>query len=190
MNEEQLKRLILEIYDLPLGKICSDFLQDIIPFLDEKTLKTHKRIVPAIETLCLGLQNLYTHYKQGDIDKTILYEECAKLAIDTANKTILIAVETVAKTEITRTRGMRYVVRGRKAYKSRSQHMKSVKKEQGQIKNRMKIIYNQLSEDDKSKKKVAIKSMTERYKEIYNEDCNRSLKTCQNWIREWTTDSK
>lgn len=188
MIKSKLKNLILDIYDLPLGKESSDFLQNLMLVLDDKS-PFKKRIDSLIGGFCMGLQNLCDDYRDNNIDRGVFCEECAKLAFKMSDKILLLAVELLSKTELDRIKNMERRVHSFKVTRSRRHHMKTVKEEQLSEKKRMKAIYNSLPDTDKAKSSLAIYSMNKKYKEMYKVDCSRTVKTCQRWIREWKNGS-
>lgn len=188
MIKSKLKSLILDIYDLPLGKESSDFLQNLMLVLDDKS-PFKKRIYSLIDGFCMCLQDLCDGYRDKNIDRGAFCEECAKLAFKMSDNILLLAVEMLSKTELNRIKDMEKRVHSFKVTRGRRLHMKTVKEGQLSERKRMKAIYDSLPDEDKAKTSLAIYSMTKKYKEMYKVDCSRTDKTCQRWIREWKNGS-
>lgn len=191
MLEQKLKNLVLDVYDLPVGKECSDFLQDIMLLVDNlqslnnKLLWKSKRIDSLIENLCNTIQSLCDDYRKKRINKDNFCEEYAKLAFIALDKVLLMSVELLSKIEMDRIKQMKKRVHSLKVRRQKSNSMKSLKKLQTAEMRKMKIIYDSLSDEDKDRPCHAIYSMTKKYKDKYKEDCYRSNKTMERWIREW-----
>lgn len=189
MIKPKLENLILDIYDLPLGKESSDLLQNLMLVLDSKS-PFKKRIDSLIDGFCMCLQNLCDDYRYKRIDRSAFCEECAKLAFKMSDKILLFSVERISTVEVTRIEGMKKHVHLLKCSRDRRSQMKNMKKRQLCTKEQMKVIYDELSVSEKVQtSKFFVNKMTQKYKELYKKDCSRSVKTCQRWIREWMSGS-